>query len=39
MEVEFVDFIRADRKFSSAEELVQQMNEDVALARAILAKG
>ena len=39
MEVEFVDFIRADRKFSSPEELVHQMNEDVAKARAVLAAG
>ena len=39
MEVEFVDFIRADRKFHSSEELVAQMHEDVARARAILAAG
>jgi riboflavin kinase / FMN adenylyltransferase len=39
IEVEFVDFIRGDRKFSSADELVKQMHADVALARAILATG
>ena len=37
MEVEFVDFIRGDRKFHSADELVAQMHEDVARARGILA--
>jgi riboflavin kinase / FMN adenylyltransferase len=37
MEVEFIDFIRGDRKFSSAGELVVQMEQDVAQARAILA--
>ena len=36
IEVEFVDFIRGDRKFSSPEELVAQMHEDVAKARVIL---
>lgn len=36
MEVEFVDFIRGDRKFSSSEELIRQMHEDVAAARKIL---
>ena len=30
MDVEFVDFIRGDRKFSSGEELVAQMHADVA---------
>lgn len=38
MEVEFVDFIRGDRKFHSADELVAQMHEDVARARGILAE-
>lgn len=38
MEVEFVDFIRADRKFHSVEELVAQMDEDIAKVRAVLAK-
>ncbi|MEQ1672757.1 MAG: bifunctional riboflavin kinase/FAD synthetase [Hyphomicrobium sp.] len=37
MEVEFVGFIRGDRKFSSADELVTQMTADVAQARAVLA--
>lgn len=37
MEVEFVDFIREDRKFHSAEALVVQMEEDVAKIRAVLA--
>ena len=36
MEVEFVDFIRGDRKFDSADALVKQMDEDVAKARAVL---
>ncbi|MFN3625576.1 MAG: bifunctional riboflavin kinase/FAD synthetase [Hyphomicrobium sp.] len=35
--VEFVDFIRPDRKFDSSEALVEQMNRDVARARDILA--
>lgn len=39
MDVEFVDFIRGDRKFASADELVTQMNADVAQARAVLAAG
>lgn len=39
MEVEFVDFIREDRKFHSAEALVVQMEEDVAKIRAVLASG
>lgn len=38
MEVEFVDFIRADRKFHSVEELVAQMDHDVAAVKAVLAK-
>ena len=37
IEVEFVDFIRADRKFDSSEELVVQMQMDIARARDILA--
>jgi len=37
IEVEFVDFIRPDRKFSSSEELIMQMQRDVARARDILA--
>ena len=36
MDVEFVDFIRGDRKFASPGELVVQMDEDVAKARAVL---
>lgn len=39
MEVEFVDFIRPDRKFSSPEALVAQMDEDITQVRAILANG
>lgn len=35
--VEFVDFIRADRKFASPAELVAQMDDDVAKVRQILA--
>ncbi len=35
--VEFVAFIRPDRKFSGADELVRQMEKDVAAARAALA--
>jgi riboflavin kinase/FMN adenylyltransferase len=37
MAVEFIDFVRDDRKFDSADALVRQMDEDVAKARAILA--
>lgn len=37
MEVEFVDFIREDRKFHSAEELVAQMEIDVQRIRDVLA--
>lgn len=36
MEVEFIAFIREDRKFDSAEALVQQMDADVAKARDVL---
>jgi riboflavin kinase / FMN adenylyltransferase len=39
MDVEFVDFLRGDRKFSTGEELVAQMHDDVAKARVILAAG
>jgi riboflavin kinase/FMN adenylyltransferase len=38
IEVEFVDFIRGDRRFSSVEELVAQMDQDIAKARQILAQ-
>jgi len=38
MEVEFIDFIRGDRKFHSVDELVAQMDEDIAKVRAVLAK-
>ncbi len=34
--VEFIDFIRADRKFASSEALIAQMQADCARARAIL---
>lgn len=37
MEVEFIDFIRGDRKFHSVEELVTQMDQDIAQVKAILA--
>lgn len=37
IEVEFVDHIREDRKFDTAEALVDQMQADVAKAREILA--
>lgn len=37
IEVEFVDFIRADRKFESSEALVAQMQRDCARARELLA--
>ncbi len=36
MEVEFIDFIRPDRKFHSPEELVEQMDADVARVRDVL---
>jgi riboflavin kinase/FMN adenylyltransferase len=35
--VDFVQFIRPDRKFDSADELVRQMDDDIANVRAILA--
>jgi len=37
IEVEFVDFIRADRKFDTSEALIAQMQADCARARTILA--
>lgn len=37
MDVEFIDFIRPDRKFSSPDELVRQMDDDVAKVRSVLA--
>jgi riboflavin kinase / FMN adenylyltransferase len=39
MDVEFVDFLRGDRKFASGGDLVAQMHADVAKARVILAAG
>ncbi len=38
MEVEFIDFIRPDRKFHSPEELIEQMDADVARVRGVLQK-
>jgi riboflavin kinase/FMN adenylyltransferase len=38
-EVAFVDFIRGEEKFESAEALVAQMREDAARAREMLASG
>lgn len=38
IEVEFIDFVRGDRKFRSAEELVAQMHNDIGKAKEILAK-
>jgi riboflavin kinase/FMN adenylyltransferase len=38
IEVEFIDFIRADRRFRSIDELVAQMDRDIAKAREILAR-
>jgi riboflavin kinase/FMN adenylyltransferase len=38
IEVEFIDFIRGDRRFRSVDELVAQMDSDIAKAREILAK-
>ncbi len=37
MHVDFIDFIRGDRKFHSVEALVAQMDEDVAKVKAVLA--
>jgi riboflavin kinase/FMN adenylyltransferase len=39
MHVDFIEFIRGDRKFHSSEALVAQMNEDVAKVKAVLAAG
>ena len=36
MEVEFVGFVRGDRKFDSSDDLVRQMDEDVAKVRGLL---
>jgi riboflavin kinase/FMN adenylyltransferase len=38
-EVAFVDFIRGEEKFDSAETLVEQMHKDAARAREMLASG
>jgi riboflavin kinase / FMN adenylyltransferase len=38
IEVEFIDFIRADRKFDSSEALIAQMDKDCARAKEILAQ-
>jgi riboflavin kinase/FMN adenylyltransferase len=38
-EVAFVDFIRGEEKFDSAEALVEQMHEDAARAQEMLASG
>jgi len=37
IEVEFIDFIREDRKFRSSQALVAQMDEDVKKIRSVLA--
>ena len=37
IEVEFIDFVRDDRKFASSEELVAQMQVDCARAAEMLA--
>ncbi len=37
IEVEFIDFVRDDRKFASSEELIAQMQADCARAREMLA--
>jgi riboflavin kinase/FMN adenylyltransferase len=37
IDVEFVDFIRADRKFDSSEALISQMQADCERIRDILA--
>ena len=37
IEVEFIDFIRSDRRFRSAEELVVQMEADIVQAKAVLS--
>jgi riboflavin kinase/FMN adenylyltransferase len=38
-EVAFVDFIRGEEKFDSAEALIEQMNKDAARARDVLGSG
>jgi riboflavin kinase/FMN adenylyltransferase len=38
IEVEFIDFVRADRKFDSDAALIAQMQADSARAQALLAK-
>jgi riboflavin kinase/FMN adenylyltransferase len=37
IEVEFIDFVREDRKFASSKELVAQMQVDCARAAEMLA--
>jgi len=37
IEIEFIDFIRGDRRFRSIEELVAQMDQDIAKVRGILS--
>ena len=37
IEIEFIDFVRGDRKFASSEELIAQMQADCARAGEILA--
>ena len=37
MDVDFVDFIRADRRFDTSEALQRQMREDCDKSRQILA--
>lgn len=37
MTVEFVGFVRPDRKFASADDLIAQMQKDVVVARGLLA--
>ena len=39
IELEFIGFIRGDRKFDSTEALVKQMDQDVAKARSVLRRG
>lgn len=38
IEIEFIDFIRGDRKFHSVGELVEQMDQDITKVRTILSK-
>lgn len=37
IDVEFIDFIRPDRRFDSVADLVHQMDQDIAAIRAVLA--